>query len=251
LENGSDQNSGAMESARSQSEGQQPGETLMPSNEQGWHSEEKEHHKKERRYWVATTSLTLLAAGGAIAAALIAYWAYCEARRQANAAWEQVGIFRDTEQRQLRAYLHISHGPITVSDNTAGAEIYIAHSGQTPAYKIKLVGDIQVGHFPLPDAEKLNLPTGGIPIYEFGALYGTDPIEQRISMPINSNDAIEIQKRSRDRLSGGLQVFYLFGRVRYLDIFGNEWPYDFCFSFDPINDQKGSERGCEKYNRPG
>jgi hypothetical protein len=151
----------------------------------------------------------------------------------------------------LRAYLHINHGPITVSDNTASAEIRIAHSGQTPAYKIKLEANIQVGHFPLPDSERLSLPTGGMPIYEFGALYGNEPIKQTISMPQNSNDAIEIQKRSRDRLAGGLQVFYLFGRVRYQDIFGNEWPYEFCYSFDPLNGKEGSERGCERYNKPG
>jgi hypothetical protein len=224
----------------------------------GWHVEEREHRRQERRFWNAYISLTVLIAIGAFLSAFFAYRAYdastravVEAKRQANAAETQIDVARDTEHRQLRAYLHISHGPITVSDNTASAEIRISHSGQTPAYKIKLEADIQVGHFLLPDTEKLSLPTGGIPIYEFGALYGNEPIKQTISMPQNSNDAIEIQKRSRDRLAGGLQAFYLFGRVRYQDIFGNEWPYEFCFSFDPLNNKEGSERGCEKYNKPG
>ncbi|SFQ30365.1 hypothetical protein SAMN05216330_12433 [Bradyrhizobium sp. Ghvi] len=224
----------------------------------GWHAEEREHRRQERRFWGAYIGLTILIVIGAFLSALFAYKAYvastqavAEARRQANAGEAQIEVARDTEHRQLRAYLHIGHGPMTVSSNTASAEIRIHHSGQTPAYKIKLEADIQVGHFPLPDIEKLSLPTGGIPKYEFGALYGTDPIKQTISMPQNSDDAIEIQKRSHDRLAGGLQVFYLFGRVTYQDIFGKEWPYEFCYSFDPVNNTEGSERGCEKYNKPG
>ena len=224
----------------------------------GWHADEREHRWRERKFWKAYIALTALTVIGAFVGAFFAYGAYvaskqavAEANRQANAAESQIDVARDTEHRQLRAYLHINHGPITVSDNTASAEVRIAHSGQTPAYKIKLEADIQVGHFPLPDSEKLSLPTGGIPIYEFGALYGDEPIKQTISMPQNSNDAIEIQKRSRDRLAGGLQVFYLFGRVRYQDIFGNEWPYEFCYSFEPLNGKEGSERGCERYNKPG
>jgi hypothetical protein len=222
----------------------EPPTSGTPRKDRGWHPDEKAHRRHERIYWGALILLTAVAAAGAAASAVFTY-------RAANASIEQVSVAKDTENRQLRSYLHISHGPITVIDNTASAEIRISHSGQTPAYKIKLDADILVGHFPLPATEKLSLPTGGIPTYEFGALYGPDPIKQTISMPLNSNDAIEIQKRSRDRLAGGLQVFYLFGRVRYLDIFGQEWPYDFCFSFDPINSPQGSERGCEKYNKPG
>jgi hypothetical protein len=217
----------------------------------GWHAEERRHRRRERTFWNTYIFLTILTASGALLSALFAYRAFDAARRQAIAAETQIDVARDTEHRQLRAYLHIGHGPMTVNGNTAGAELRIFHSGQTPAYKIKLEADIQVGHFPLPDAEKLSLPTGGMPKYEFGALYGTDPTKQTISMPQNSNDAIEIQRRSHDRLAGGLQVFYLFGRVTYQDIFGREWPYEFCYGFDPINNAEGSERGCEKYNKPG
>src|SRR5579859_6755647 len=122
----------------------------------------------------------------AVAAALAAAAAAGVGAWQANIANRALAVAKDTEQRQLRAYLHVSHDPMTVSDNTAIVEVYIFHSGQTPAYKIKLTADIEVGHFPLPDAEKLTLPTG-LATYEFGALYGTDPIKQRISMPQNSN----------------------------------------------------------------
>jgi hypothetical protein len=171
----------------------------------GWHPEEREHRRSEGLFWNAYIGLTVPIVIGAVLSAFFAYRAYdttlqalVEAKRQANAAEAQIDVARDTEHRQLRAYLHINHGPMTVSNNAASAEIRISHSGQTPAYKIKLEADIQVGHFPLPDSEKLSLPTGGIPTYEFGALYGVGPIRQTIAMPQNSDDAIQIQKRSRD-----------------------------------------------------
>lgn len=220
----------------------------QPADEQqsarGWHADEKQHRQHERYYWAALIFLTVIAAAGAAFSAVFAY-------KAAGAATDQVGVAQDTEKRQLRAYLHIGHGPIQISGSSASAEVWIFHSGQTPAYKIKLFANIQVGHFPLPPTEHLSPPTSGIPSYEYGALYGTDPIKQRISMEVPAEDAIEIQKRSRDMLAGGLQVFYLTGRVQYLDIFGQVWPYDFCFAFDPINSPQGTESGCERYNKPG
>lgn len=223
------------------------------------------HRRAERCYWIyekirgsIALLLTFVAAIGAVVSAVAAIGAWNaatktvdEAKRQAVATEAQIGVAKDTELRQLRAYLHINHGPLSVSGDTASAELQIFHSGQTPAYKIKLTADIQVAHFPLPDREKLSLPTGGIETHEYGALFGPNPIRQTISMPKGSADAIEIQKRSKDRLAGGVQAFYLFGRVRYQDIFGTEWPYEFCFSFDPADNMQGSEHGCEKYNKPG
>src|SRR5258708_2114989 len=110
----------------------------------GWHAEEREHRRQERRFRNAYICLSIFTVVGALLSAFFAYRAYdastravVEAKRQANAAEVQIDVARDTEHRQLRAYLHINHGPITVSDNTASAEIRIAHSGQTPAYKIK------------------------------------------------------------------------------------------------------------------
>ena len=105
----------------------------------GWHAEEREHRRQERRFWNAYIGLSIFTVIGALLSAFFAYRAYdastravVEAKRQANAAEAQIDVARDTEHRQLRAYLHINHGPITVSDNTASAEIRIAHSGQTP-----------------------------------------------------------------------------------------------------------------------
>jgi hypothetical protein len=166
-------------------------------------------------------------------------------------AQQQLGVMADTEQRQLRAYLHVGHGPIEVTGSSANVEVLISHSGQTPAYKLRLDAVIEVGDFLLQPSEKLASPVtmGGAPRYEFAALYGSEPIRQKIAMPVNSFEAIQLQKES-DPLKGGRQRFYLHGRVRYLDIFDREWPYDFCFSFDPEYDPQGSERGCEEYNRP-
>jgi hypothetical protein len=173
------------------------------------------------------------------------------ARNQWLTAQQQLSAMRDTEMRQLRAYLHAGHGPIEVSNTSASAEVRIFHSGQTPARQLKLDAVIEVAHFPLLPTEKLISPVdmSGIPKYEFAALYGPEPIKQKISTPANSSEAIQIQRES-DPMKGGRQRFYLHGRVRYFDIFDHEWPYDFCFSFDPASDLDGGENGCEDYNRP-
>jgi hypothetical protein len=66
----------------------------------------------------------------------------------------------DTERRQLRAYLHVNHGPIEVTDSSASVEVLISHSGQTPAYRVRLNAVIEVGHFPLQPTEELGSPVG-------------------------------------------------------------------------------------------
>ncbi|WP_315742219.1 hypothetical protein [Bradyrhizobium sp. SZCCHNR1075] len=181
-------------------------------------------------------------ATGAAAIYTRSYWITAE---------NQLAVMADTEKRQLRAYLHVGHGPIEVTDNSATVEVWISHSGQTPAYKLRLDAVIEVAHFLLQPTEKLGNPIGmgGVLRHEFATLYGSEPIKQKIAMPVNSAEAIRLQRES-DPLRGGRQVFYLHGRVRYLDIFDREWPYDFCFSFDPTYNPQGSERGCEDYNRP-
>jgi hypothetical protein len=138
----------------------------------GWHADEREHRRRERKFWTAYIALTALTVVGAFVGAFFAYGAYvaskqavAEAKRQANAAEFQIDVARDTEHRQLRAYLHINHGPITVSDNTASAEIRISHSGQTPAYKIKREADIhQWSEFKRPAVGAANASGGFVPI---------------------------------------------------------------------------------------
>jgi uncharacterized protein (DUF2062 family) len=75
-------------------------------------SDEENHRNAERLFWNHqrthnrwVTIFSALAAVAAVAAAIVAVLAYSEVLRQANAAWEQVRISRETEYRQLRAFI--------------------------------------------------------------------------------------------------------------------------------------------------
>jgi hypothetical protein len=83
-----------------------------PTERIGHHAGDEAHKAAERKYWgrqnwVAGLGLlfSVLTFIVAIAAAYIARLAFLEAKRQANAAESQIRIARDTEERQLRAYL--------------------------------------------------------------------------------------------------------------------------------------------------
>jgi hypothetical protein len=167
----------------------------------------------------------------------------------ARLAW----IAKDTEERQLRAYLYVEHGSFgPVSAGTPiGPIISIRAAGVTPAYKLHLAATIEIGEFPLPDASKLSDPFDrggeGVTRASYPILYGNDG---SISEPIR----VKFSQRATDLLKVDHHRLYVFGAVKYLDIFSMERRYDFCFSFnaDPDSPIKSAgEDGCDKYNKPG
>jgi hypothetical protein len=160
---------------------------------------------------------------------------------------------KDTARRQLRAYLYVdplSFGPVG-ADAAIGPTIIIRSAGVTPAYKLRLAATIEIGEFPLPNKSELSDPFNrdgeGVLKKSYPILYGNDGV---IREPITvkfSQKAIDLLKIDHHRL-------YVFGGVKYLDIFGVERRYDFCFSFnaDPDSPIKAAqEDGCDNYNKPG
>jgi|SRR6185437_2315918 hypothetical protein len=185
------------------------------------------------------------------------------AKDAADAAKDAVRLSDKTAERQLRAYLHVSHGawqqypPQTPGSGPQyGAEIFINHAGATPGYKIRVDATIEVAPY-LLNQTKLESPIsmggGNVTKREFAILYGATPIQLTVATPF-SVDAIRLAT-SNDRLLGDHR-FYLHGIIRYLDIFGLENPnlerrYEFCFIFHPDREPVGTEKGCEQYNKPG
>lgn len=194
---------------------------------------------KSPRQFGAADWITLVAAAGACIAA--------------GAALLQAHISRDTEFRQLRAYLYVSHGQLDQNPNSAGAEIAIKHSGATPAYKIKVDAVALVGKYLLND-DDLGDPTqlGGAIHKQISILNGTD--DYRTSVSVSYPDAIRLLNNT-DKLLGE-HALYIHGIVRYHDIFSLEGSqperkYEFCFVFRPNIDASGAEYECDKYNKPG
>lgn len=241
------------------------------TDDNGWHAEEREHKREERTYWriqkvvsAITLIFSLIAAGGAAAGAYIAFQAFREAKRQADAAESQITVAKDTEQRQLRAYLHVSHGkwqqypPQTPNSGPQyGTEIVLNHAGMTPAYKIQVVIVVQIAPYLLNQTKldnPLQMSGGGVIRREYAILFGEKPISVTAATPFEVN-ALRLTANPPDPLLGDHR-FYVYGTIRYLDIFGLdstklERKYDFCFIFHPDREPNGTENGCEKYNKPG
>jgi hypothetical protein len=99
---------------------------------------EREHWAREQRHNWRVIVFSAATATAAIVAAVIAWFAYSEAWRQAAAAWEQVKISRDTEERQIRAYLGVFAGAIepqhSDEGDAIGVRVTIRNAGTTPAY---------------------------------------------------------------------------------------------------------------------
>lgn len=110
-----------------------------------------------------------------------------------------------------------------------------------------LTGDLQ-----LPDVTSQSV--GGTNHSEQAILFGEPAVEHYVSFVGPVDEAMRAVW-SKDPLIGDNRV-YVHGVVRYLDIFGIDDPklerrYEFCWVFHPVRDPAGSERGCEKYNKPG
>jgi hypothetical protein len=238
------------------------GTVMTPCPPQGWHAEEKDHRRKESNFWLAYIVLTILTVGGAGASAFFAYGAYKASGRQVTAAETQIGVAKDTEQRQLRAYLYVDHGslspvgPIFVPGTPTGAIIHLHSAGATPAYKLRVAATVEIGEFPLPKgklSDPLKRSGEGITRASYPILYGSEPIDENVIVRFLP-EALALLKSDVQHYR-----FYLFGGVRYFDIFGIEDPklerhYDFCFSFEPDPNSPitaAEEDGCDEYNKPG
>jgi hypothetical protein len=202
-----------------------------------------------KKHWLEY-AIFLFVVATAVATGLAAWYT----RQQWLTMEGQLAVTRDTEIRQLRAYLHVGHTPLIASDRKNGAIISINHAGVTPAFKIRLDATVEIGPY-LLNQTKLGEPIimGGIPKYQYAILYGAQPIQQDISI-VFEPDAMRLIKTA-DPLIGDHR-FYLHGMLRYFDIFGTDNPqlerrYEFCFVFHPDREPTGSEKGCEQYNKPG
>jgi hypothetical protein len=211
------------------------------------------HQEKHPMEWILESGIFLLLLGTLVATAFAA----CYTRNQWLTAQDQLGVAKDTEIRQLRAYLYVRRYPVVADQTTATVKIEVYHAGVTPAYKIKIdtqmsVARYLVGDPGLPDITSPNV--GPVERTERSVSYGNDFIPVDVSIPKWSVEAMRAVW-SQDPLIGDNRL-YVHGVVRYLDVFGVEGlqperRYEFCFVYHPERDPTGSERGCEKYNKPG
>jgi hypothetical protein len=183
---------------------------------------------------VLVSTFTLAAAA---VAAVIAYNAYVaalkagdearrqadEAKRQADAAEIQIGIAKDTAQKQLRAYL--GTGLPIVDEKTETVIQYISNGGVTPAR------DVHVTY----QSAKLLAGKTVSPDFTFPEGSGTNDIYDTVSEILPQGNQkhtaildpgeIELLKDAR---KGGTPAL-MYGHIDYIDIFRNAHSCNFAF----------------------
>jgi hypothetical protein len=85
------------------------------------------------------------------------------------AAWfasDQVSVARDTEHRQLRAYIFVTQAGTTGLSTTKPTEahVVIRNSGQTPAYDLSIRAGVWLREFPLAGPLPQQTATARIPL---------------------------------------------------------------------------------------
>ena len=171
-------------------------------------------------------------------------WAACAAGVAAKAARDSVKIAAETAQRQLRAYLGLTNAGIEgVSIGCVPvASFSVMNTGQTPAYDVRLSGDITIGPHPLP--EGVGLPAPGVD--------GTDPsaATQQPGQTMGMLGASQRMYRREDfgreipeeivtALGDGTKVIYVYGEITYRDAFDDRWTMRYRYICRGLTDTKG------------
>lgn len=233
---------------------------------QRWHPEERLHRAFEKRVWIATTVLTLVAAVGAISTVIISNFSLHEARkatseaqnqvvqarRQAEAAENQINYAEDASRRQLRAYVGLRRStgivemvcpdcdrekplPLPTLFSNNYIRIYLKNFGQTPAYLPKVCAklhELKVGeHLMYDEAQNTFSQCDKYSnISQHSTIW---PTEERPNNAAFFQQEVEIIKKARNRTVDA--VYY--GRVSYVDIFDVKHNSYFCYLLAPTGAQ--------------
>ena len=137
--------------------------------------------------------------------------------RLANAAEASAGIARDTEIRQLRAYLdtHTTGPPKLVAGQQVTVGFIVRNSGRTPAYSITTIGAIELRPYPPSQPE-------------FYPVLRPAQLREQIINPERSNPAgahsnVAISQDQIDQIMDGSKVrLYVWGTTFFIDAFNIE-----------------------------
>jgi hypothetical protein len=179
---------------------------------------------KSKASWVEAGNLVVLTAT-LFAAGAAAF----EARHMSNltrraiseadaAARKQQAISIDTEHRQLRAYVLLESARLIETHNGVTPTVSIKNSGQTPAYNVTSWWNVRAG----PELPTL-VDEGGhnvLPFQETGSDTADLGAGESYTLPGQANTAPP-KPIDWDAVRSGQQTLYVWGIVKYRDIFQN------------------------------
>jgi hypothetical protein len=189
--------------------------------------------EKAEKDWFdyAVGFFAFVASVGAIAAALVASY--------------QGWVARDTEKRQLRAYVFLEsvhttkiNDEITSNDPNRGlsATIIFKNFGQTPAYNVWHLSSLKVADFPAPPTVFVHDPEKHpIPMDTLGPQGGTQSVVQP-SKPDSTSGT-----EGKQPLRAQTKAIYVFGKIDYEDAFGVKRCTRYRFMVGGNADSRGSD----------
>jgi len=163
----------------------------------------------------------------------------------ANATRENAGLMQGVMQKQMRAYLVVEVGGGLYQDATKRFEVRpnLVNSGFTPALNMTYWALASILPFPLPKDHVLPVNHENIP--------NSMDMGPRQSLVLNAAVDTRVPDAEVDDIKHGItRRVYIWGSIRYSDIFGGVHTTDFCQSIHWIGPE-GSEQiyGNYQYNK--
>jgi hypothetical protein len=155
------------------------------------------------------------AAVGAVLAAIFTWW--------------QVQVTKDTEKRQLRAYVWIAPGEIEgfKVGQVPRIPVTIRNGGATPAYLTGTLLALRRESAPQP-GQHVSLQTNFPPLQPLSEGRG-DFIFQDHTLTLLVPNLAPLDQLTVDRVQQGEWAVYVFGRVNYKDVFDAVHFVEFCY----------------------
>jgi hypothetical protein len=176
--------------------------------------------KKKRRDWHDITSLILLGftfLSAVAAAGFTGRQAYL-ANKQLRVSRDTLAVTQDTEKRQLRAYMLPEMAWLAnIESDRPVYEIHTKNYGQTPAYKTTVwVGwrFFKINEIQIP-SERPNITYSQYAIGPQGFTVDADKV------------FLDADRKKQIREGNG--IFFLFGDIRYVDIFSTQHQCNYRF----------------------
>jgi hypothetical protein len=161
----------------------------------------------------------------------------------------QLNTARDTEDRQLRAYIGIvipSDGPGDrnfLPPNIPAIHLSIKNFGQTPAYRVTYQSGVDLKQYPLPKNTEYPTPTIGPqnPITVFPGTPEPLGIRSPGGRALTNEEVKAIQDGNSKRLC-------FWGTITYVDAFGYSRYTNYCFSFFNLTQNAMPYEPCNDHN---
>jgi hypothetical protein len=202
-----------------------------------------EHWRSEKVLGRATAIAAIIAAVAACYGLYQAVDAANQARRQADAAQQQVRVMADQEKRQLRAYVvPVAFSvPANYAENQRpSVRITFENIGQTPAYDV--IWSFTLAPFAYPQSG----PVAGGP-----ADCGEGPDQQWShksfigkGLAIDKDGVAVLSQLNIQAIKAWRQALYFAGRICYRDTFGAQHWTEFCEVWVGEGSELGSGVGC-------